>query len=199
MDKNKEKNNRIAVFADGSNFYFKMRSLGLANLLDFNFRQFCNKLSRERKIVYCGYYVGVVRAKSNNKKGQILRLAQRKLFNFLISPKQGFEIKKGYLMKNDGVYHEKGVDVQLAVDILVGAYEDTYDTAIIISSDTDLIPAIEKVKQLGKEIEYIGFSHQPSFAMEKFATLSRLLIKEDLEEFVNTGVNKKAPNADKTV
>ncbi len=64
-------------------------------------------------------------------------------------------------MQNNGKYHEKGVDVQLAVDILIGAYEDLYDRAILISSDTDLIPAIQKVKQLGKQIEYIGFSHQP--------------------------------------
>ena len=86
-------------------------------------------------------------------------------------------------MKNDGVYHEKGVDVKLAVDLLVGAYDDLYDSAILISSDTDLIPAIQKVKHLGKHVEYIGFAHQPSFGMQRFASLSRLLIKEDIEPF----------------
>lgn len=181
----KNKNKRVAVFIDGSNFYFKLKSFGVKNISYFNCRGLIEWLSRDRKIVYSGYYIGVVRAGSNDIKGQILRKSQIKLFNFLRSKNQRFAICKGYLMKNDGVYHEKGVDVQLAVDILVGAYEDTYDTAIVISSDTDLIPAIEKVKKLGKEIEYIGFSHQPSFAMERFATLSRLLIKEDLEEFIN--------------
>ena len=88
-------------------------------------------------------------------------------------------------MENDGVYHEKGVDVKLAIDLLIGAYENLYDSAILISSDTDLIPAIKKVKFLKKEVEYIGFAHKPSFGLQKVVSLSRLLIKEDLENFVD--------------
>ena len=87
-------------------------------------------------------------------------------------------------MNNNGKYHEKGVDVQLAVDLLVGAYENTYDTAIILSSDTDLIPAIKKVREIGKSVEYIGFAHHPTIASQTHATLSRLLIKEEIENFV---------------
>ena len=94
-------------------------------------------------------------------------------------------------MKNDGVYHEKGVDVKIAVDLLVGAYENMYDTAILISSDTDLIPAIQKIKHLGKGVEYIGFSHKPSLALQKYASLTRLMMKEELEDFVSKTIYKK--------
>ncbi|MFH1565535.1 MAG: NYN domain-containing protein [bacterium] len=174
---------RVAIFVDGGNFYFKLKSLEIENLARFNYRQLSEWLARDREIVYCGYYVGVVRAKWTDEKGQKLRQGQIKLFNFLHSKSQRFIIRKGYLMKNDGVYHEKGVDVQLAVDLLVGAYEDTYDTAIVISSDTDLMPAMEKVKKLGKGVEYIGFAHQPTIALQTVSTLSRLLIKEELEPF----------------
>jgi len=97
---------------------------------------------------------------------------------------QKIEIYRGYLMENDGVFHEKGVDVKIATDLLVGAYENLYDEAIIISSDTDLIPAMKKIKQLGKKVEYIGFGHQPSLALQTYATISRLLIKEELEQFI---------------
>lgn len=86
-------------------------------------------------------------------------------------------------MKNDGVYHEKGVDVKMAVDLVVGAYENSYDTAILISSDTDLVPAIEKVRALGKSVEYVGFSHQPSLGLISRSTESRLLSKDDLKPF----------------
>lgn len=177
---------RIAIFIDGGNLYFKLKTLSIKNILRFDYRQLSKWLARNRKIVYAGYYVGVVRAKADDKKGQKLRRGQINLFNFLRSKSQQFIIRKGYIMNNGGVYYEKGVDVQLAVDILVGAYENNYDTAIVISSDTDLIPAIEKVKKLGKEIEYIGFAHQPSFAMQRHSTLSRLLIKEELKPFANT-------------
>ena len=87
-------------------------------------------------------------------------------------------------MESNGKYHEKGVDVKLAVDLLVGAYDDLYDVAVIISSDTDLIPAIQKVRYLKKEVEYIGFAHQPSLALQRYANLSRLIIKEELDQFI---------------
>ena len=86
------------------------------------------------------------------------------------------------MLKADG-YHEKGVDVLMAVDLLIGAYEDKYDTAILVSSDTGLLPAIEKVRLKGKKIEYIGFSHKPSYAMIANSDVRRLLIKEELEKY----------------
>lgn len=87
-------------------------------------------------------------------------------------------------MKQDKDYKEKGVDVKLAVDILDMAYQDKYDTAIIVSSDTDLIPAIIRAKELGKKIEHIGFSHKPSFGMQHHADLTRLLSRIELEQFL---------------
>jgi hypothetical protein len=36
---------------------------------------------------------------------------------------------------------------------------------------------------MGK-VEYIGFAHQPSLAFQRRATLSRLMIREDVEHFV---------------
>jgi hypothetical protein len=40
---------------------------------------------------------------------------------------------------------EKGIDVQLAVDFVAGAIDDTYDVGVIFSTDTDLRPALEFV------------------------------------------------------
>lgn len=173
--------NRIAVFIDGSNLYFKLKDLKIPNTTGFDYLGLCNLLARKRNLISHSYYVGVVRA-TDDKKEQERRMAQRKLFNTLMI--QRFTIRRGYLMNNNGRYHEKGVDVQIAVDLLVGAYENKYDVAIIISSDTDLIPVIKKIRELGKEVEYIGFSHAPSFALQKNATISRLLIREDIEAFI---------------
>ncbi|MCY3806306.1 MAG: NYN domain-containing protein [bacterium] len=38
---------------------------------------------------------------------------------------------------------EKGIDVLMAIDIALGARDDRYDVAVIVSADTDLVPAIE--------------------------------------------------------
>ena len=182
-------NERVWVLIDGSNLYYKLKDneIGIFNTsvstLEFDYHGLCEWLARKRKIESLRYYVGVVRTKQNEKKGQTLRKNQQKLFSHLESKEQGFLVQRGFLMKNSSTYHEKGVDVQLAVDLLVGAYDNQYDTAILLSSDTDLIPAIKKVISLGKKVEYIGFGHQPSFGLQNNCTLSRLLIKEEIEPF----------------
>lgn len=174
---------RIAVFIDGSNLYYKLKSLGIKRTRSFDFHGFAHWLARGREVVSQRYYVGVVRAKEGDERGQQLRKRQQQLFSHLALPTQHFEVRRGYLMENNGDYHEKGVDVQLAVDLLVDAYENTCDTSILVSSDTDLIPAIRKVRALGKNVEYIGFAHQPSLGLQKYVTTSRLLIKEEILPF----------------
>ncbi len=107
---------------------------------------------------------------------------QRKLLSHL--KKQKINYTLGYLLKTDGKLHEKGVDVQIAVDILVTAYEKIADHIIIISSDTDLEPAIKKAISKGVTIEYIGFKHQPSLAMKRFCNKYKLLEKKYLKKYI---------------
>jgi uncharacterized LabA/DUF88 family protein len=184
MDKKGQKSKRVAIYIDGSNLYYKLKDLDIKNITYFEYGNMTKQLAREdRTVVAKRYYIGAVRAKGGDKKAIKMQEDQVRLFNHLRSKLEGFNVKLGYLMKNDGVYHEKGVDVKIAVDLLVGAYENMYDTAILISSDTDLIPAIQKIKRLGKEVEYVGFSHKPSYGLIKNATETRLLTKSDIKEF----------------
>ena len=74
--------------------------------------------------------------------------------------------------------------MQMAVDMMEAAYKDLCDRIILVSSDTDLEPAIRKVREQGKIVEYVGFSHKPSVAMVSFCSESTLLKKEDLEELI---------------
>ena len=84
----------------------------------------------------------------------------------------------------DGSFKEKGTDVKLAVDLVIGSVDNLYDTAIVVSSDTDLLPAIEYVKFKKKKIEYVGFAHAPSLALVKYADFSKLLSIQDVESFL---------------
>ncbi len=45
-------------------------------------------------------------------------------------------------------FEEKETDVNIAIHLLKLAFLDTYDTAVILSGDSDLIPAIEAVKSV---------------------------------------------------
>ena len=87
----------------------------------------------------------------------------------------------------DHKIREKGVDVQIAIDLIVDAIEDRYDTAMVASSDTDLIPAIRYVRGKGKVVEYVGFSTHPSLGMTKESSLSILMLPEDIQRFADGG------------
>lgn len=50
-------------------------------------------------------------------------------------------------------YHvEKETDVNLAVDMVVGAYEDRFDVAMLVAGDTDYVRAIHAVQARGKPV-----------------------------------------------
>lgn len=74
--------------------------------------------------------------------------------------------------------YQKGVDVQLAVDLVSHAYQDNFDVAVIFSGDADLLESIKLVKVLGKKVILISHPHQASPNMIKtcdyFYDLSRL-------------------------
>jgi len=52
---------------------------------------------------------------------------------------------------------EKGVDVGLASQLLIDLIEDSFDTAMVMSSDRDYISAILKVAQVGKIVKIIAW------------------------------------------
>lgn len=175
------KRRRCIVLIDGSNFYFKLKDLTLHNLLNFEFSGFTKMLCNGKEVIQAYYYVGAVKT-NGSKRTQKMFNNQRRLLALLRKHKYKYSL--GYLLKSDGKFHEKGVDVNIAVDVLVATYENLCDHIILVSSDTDLLPAIKKAKEKGKIVEYIGFSHQPSLAMIANCSESRLLKKEDLLVFI---------------
>lgn len=173
---------KCLILIDGSNFYFKLKDLRLHNLLCFDFSSFAAFLARSEKVVGAKYYVGRVRQDGTAHADKLLA-NQQKLLETL--KRHNFHYELGYLLKSDDTYHEKGVDVHIAVDILVATYEKLCDRIILVSSDTDLAPAIKKAQEKGRIVEYVGFSHKPSVAMVRFCKESRLLTKNDLLPFIN--------------
>ncbi len=52
---------------------------------------------------------------------------------------------------------EKGVDAAIATDMIRLAWEETYDVAVLVSSDTDLVPAVEFLDLRGRKVIQAGF------------------------------------------
>ena len=149
----------MAVYIDGGNTYQRLKEVGIPEKSTrFDFSVFVKHLVGERELISKRYYVGVVKNFDGSAKGE--------------------------QMVNGGAIREKGVDVKLAVDLVIGAADNIYDTAIVVSSDTDLIPAIKYVRKAkDKTVEHVGFGANPSLGMIKESLVSRLFSKTDLVQF----------------
>lgn len=45
---------------------------------------------------------------------------------------------------------QKGVDVELAIDVLDSAHEDRYDVAVLVTGDGDFVPLVRRITSLNK-------------------------------------------------
>lgn len=172
---------RVLVQFDGSNFYNKVKKiLPQLHLTPYNYAGLAESIasSKPDQVVY---YVGEIRKYPGNKKSESLYSNQQSLF--LNLRKQNIDIKLGYLLMSSGVFHEKGVDVQIAVDIVRGAIKDEYDICYLISSDTDLLPAIHTAKDERKEIIYVGFENFISRALMKNCSRYIILKKDQIAKY----------------
>ena len=164
---------RVCIFIDGSNFYHATRkAFGRTQI---RFDALAAKLTDRvpgRKLVRVYYYNAVAEQDAGSdqyKKQQrfldylrrtpylqlkLGRLERRPIDWGVLSADQRRKAESD-LGKPlpEFTYVEKGVDVQMSVDMLQLAVTNTYDVAIIISGDGDFAPAVEAVKQLGKHVE----------------------------------------------
>lgn len=188
MDEKKDYN--AIVFIDGNNFYYKLKETILNKdehytLLAFDYSNFARKLIGDNSLVEIRYYIGAVKrqAGEDREKSERLYSNQQKLIAKLNG--HGAKVVLGTLIQHpDKSFHEKGVDVRLAVEMIRLAREDKYDIAYLISSDTDLVPAVEEVHSFNKKVVYVGISKGQSFGLTKTADDTILLREEDILPYI---------------
>lgn len=157
----------------------------VSKLLDFNFVDFGKNLIKTDTLIEIRYYVGAVKRQlgPDKEKSEKLYANQQKFLAKL--QQQKIAIVLGNLIRHpDKSFHEKGVDVRLAVEMIRFAREDKYDIAYLISSDTDLVPAVEEVQSFGKKVIYVGLPKGQSFGLTKASDNTILLRNEDVMPFM---------------
>ncbi|MDR1953636.1 MAG: NYN domain-containing protein [Clostridiales Family XIII bacterium] len=55
---------------------------------------------------------------------------------------------------------EKGTDINMAVQLITKAYHNAYDTAVILSGDTDYLPIYDILNTIGKTVVVVGVKPQ---------------------------------------
>ena len=152
---------RVMIFIDGSNFY---HSLTMSfNSAKIDIEKFCEFVVGDDDLVRIFYYTAPLHQKDNVEAYK----SQQKFFSALQRIKR-LKLFLGRLERRDNSHIvEKGVDVKLVVDLLVNAYENKYDKAILVSNDADFVPAIEEVQNLNKKVVNVNFPKTRSFHLDK--------------------------------
>lgn len=67
------------------------------------------------------------------------------------------------------VLQEKGVDVRMATEMVMAAVHDNEKSLVVMSSDADMIPAIEVVRRAGTRVIYLCFEGEENEALRLIA------------------------------
>ncbi|MFH1608343.1 MAG: NYN domain-containing protein [archaeon] len=172
---------RVAIFIDGSNLYHSTKQLGVVDKI--NFKKLVDELVGERILIRVFYYNASLDISVNQKT----YWKQQKFFEILRNiPKFKVIICKSRKSKRDGKikYEVKGDDTHLVSDFVGEAYENLYDTAIIVSGDEDFISPIERVRRLGKRIENAYFSSSSSYNLRN-ACDSSIHLNKIIDKIIN--------------
>lgn len=111
--------------------------------------------------------------------------------------RQGFEVIKAGVLRADyrnerdkrPKYREKGVDVSLAVSMVVMACDNKLNSAYLVASDSDYQPAVSEMKARGKKVVYVGFEVNPNLGLIA-KTNDRIIISDiDVLRFGGVDLN----------
>lgn len=163
---------RVAVFIDHSNVFHRLNESGWSNIVTtYNPKILSEKLIGSRELVkvmfYCSPPPPTLQAtKPNSFERQEKYIAEITKLNI--------EIRFANLIRqSDGKYYEKNLDTQMTTDMLMMAFKDEYDVAIIVSNDGDFADAVKNVRELGKRTEVAYFKGSLSFNLRAASDLVR--------------------------
>ena len=175
---------RIMMFVDGSNFYHGLKGLGLDNfkpLGNFNFRKLGIALCNGRKLIEVKYYNAPLDSDADPERYKTQQRFFEKIRN---TPDVKLILVRMQKRKNNDkiVYVVKGDDIHIAVDMVVHAFNDAYDTAILVSGDGDFVPAVLAAQAKGKRVEQAYFKQGHSYYLRQTCNDSILLTDKLLKE-----------------
>lgn len=155
--------NAVFLF-DGANFYKNLKHMGL-DKKHINFRKLALNLSHGRNVVDVIFFTVPVDLATDpvnyaNQQKFFANLNQSsvtlKLGNLVprnircpvcrTSPAVCDTCKTAFKVKT-----EKSVDVQIAMEMVLGCLNNTYDCLYLASCDSDLIPAVKFIRNQGKK------------------------------------------------
>lgn len=147
---------RVMIFIDGSNMYHSLRHFFKKTNIDIG--KFCQKILDKRRLVRIYYYNARV-----GQKEEPERYKDQKKYFAGVEAIPYTELRLGRLVYNNwpgNPPYEKGVDIQLATDMITHSFKNNYDVAVLVAGDNDFVGALQAVKDNGKNVEVALFGKE---------------------------------------
>lgn len=155
---------RVIAYIDGFNLYFGLHDEGWKRYYWLDVQLLArNLLIGRQRLVFTKYFTTRISGPQEKRKRQNIYIQAletlsdlKDYFGVYLSIHD--ECKKcsvPYTCGQCGTAHfkrrEKMTDVSVAVEMLSDAYDDNYDTALLISGDSDLVPAVKAIRRIFPE------------------------------------------------
>ena len=147
---------RVMIFIDGSNLYHSLKNF--FKRTDIDMGKFCHKLLEKRRLIRIYYYNARV-----GRKEEPERYTHQEAFFAGVAAIPYTELRLGrlvYINWPNVPPYEKGVDIQLATDMITHGFKNNYDVAILVAGDNDYVGALQAVKDNGKNVEVALFGKE---------------------------------------
>jgi uncharacterized LabA/DUF88 family protein len=143
---------RVMAYVDGFNLYFGIRQAGWKRLYWLDVHSLARGLLKPRQqLIGVRYFTARISGPPDKQERQNAFLEATETMGkctmhfgqYLQTPQTCKVCGSGY-----SVPKEKMTDVNIAVELLSDAHQSLFDTALLISADSDLTPPVQKIKQL---------------------------------------------------
>ena len=142
---------RVITYIDGYNLYHGLLEAGLRS------SRWLDLPKLGRSLLKSGQQLTLTRYFTTRVKGDPAKARRQALYVDALTTRGGIEIDFGHFLSKRVTCHscghtwtkseEKKTDVNIAVRMLEDAYDDRFDTAIVISGDSDLATPVETIRR----------------------------------------------------
>lgn len=182
---------RVTVYIDGLNLYYGLKSKGWRRYYWLDLRRLAVNLLRPgQRLVAVRYFTARVSSRADDPDKPVRQNTYLEALATLpyLHIHYGHHLPKSITCLNCGTtwttYEEKMTDVNIAVELLGDAQDDAFDTAIIISADSDLTGPVSAVRQRypKKRVIVVLPPNRSSFQLRGTATASFTIGRKVLKD-----------------
>lgn len=178
---------RAISYVDGFNLYFGLKSAGMRSLCWLDVAKLCaDQLEPDCSLVATKYFTA--RISNDGGKGQrqttyIEALSENCSIQVFQGTYRTKSVRCGKCHSNWLESAEKKTDVSIATQMLIDAYEDNCEHFLVVSGDSDLVPAVEAIRNRfpNKEVSMFFPPNRYTRELHQKANRGNTISKRQLE------------------